>query len=228
VTIEKFAIQKQVFFEMFICFATPENQYNTYFNRLAACFTRGPFCHVAVVFELTQSDGSIRYEECSINRSGNFKKDVVTLSQVENFEGWTCFRLELEDPNCELEAYRWVATSLVGEHYDTRGSIVDVAFCCCLPGGYRTITRTDGGNERTYCSRLAVDILKKVGQIDQRAPSNVSPNDIFKLFNNSRTKNKWTDVSKHVKEIFYTPRHVVQPVVCFFSENPGYRGPMLF
>lgn len=213
---------------MFLCFAEPTNAYGTLLNKVTAFITGGSYCHCAVVFELPQIDGSVKYVECSIVRCKDERFNKVHLSEVESFEGWSCWRLQLQRAEYEIEAYNYVVNNLLGQPYDNLGSIMDFTFCWCCPIGYRNINKKEGETEKTYCSRLAMDILHKVGQFLDHEPNKITPNGIFKLIQKSKDKTAcWTDVSAHATAIF-SKTFAFPPVSYVYSASPNYSGLLLF
>lgn len=183
---------------MYICFAEPKRQYGSFFNSAAAFVTRGKFCHVAIVFELHHEDNVVEHVECFIQRTNHPENDVVKLAKVENFEGWTCYRLQI-DPTIEKEAYNYVCHRLQGMPYDRVGSIADFTFCWCFPMGYRTFSQSS--KNKIYCSRLALVILQQCGLfLDQKSDA-VSPNDLHRLIVNTK-EIKCTEVTLYTSDIF--------------------------
>jgi hypothetical protein len=210
---------------MFLCFAEPRNTYGGLLNRLAALFTGGSYCHVTVVFELPQKDGTFKYQECSIVRSNDERFNRVHLSEVENMDGWTCYRLQLQRPEYELEAYNYVCNHLLGVHYDNIGSIADFTFCWCFPRGYRSVV---GEIEKTYCSRLALEILHRTGQFLDHSSDKVSPNDLYKLIQRSKDRTAcWTDVTPYAYAIF-SRKYATSLVSYVYTKSQEYNGLLLF
>jgi hypothetical protein len=198
---------------MFLCFAEAEGVYATPLNRFAAFLTGGKFCHVAVVFELPQSDGTVKYVECSIVKCADERLNKVHLSEVEDMSGWTCFRLQLQNPVYELEAYNYVCKNLLGMSYDDIGSATDFTLFWCCPVG--TVIRTK--NSKIYCSRLAMKILQRAGQFLEYSPGKISPNDLYKLIQKDKTA-CWTDVSNYATSIF-TDNYQIQPAIYVYSSS---------
>lgn len=209
---------------MFVCFAPPRGAYGSKFNRLIAWLTRGKFCHVAIVFECPLENGATAYVECSVVSTGPNNHDVVHFSEVEDMEGWTCFRLTLDNPACEIEAYNYVFHNLLKQVYSTADSIIEAGLCC-LPCIKETQVQRIAG-EKTYCSKLAMEILHRVGQFLKHPTVGTSPNDIHRLIQSSKDQSgKWTDVTQYSGVIF--KQNYAQPRI-YVATGPGPQDMMIF
>jgi hypothetical protein len=120
---------------MLICFAEAKAQFGSFFNAAAAWMTGGRFCHVAIVFEVQNPDGSWTFPEVAVVKTGDTEKDVVRLCEVEDFTGWTCYRLSFNDPSMERNCFAYVRDNWAGKPYDKIGSVMDFTFCFCCPQG---------------------------------------------------------------------------------------------
>lgn len=189
---------------MLVCFAEPKAQFGSFFNAAAAWLTGGRFCHVAVVFEVQNPNGTREYSEVVVVKTGHEKDDVVKMCEVEDFDGWTCYRLTFSDPAIEKNCLNYVNENWVGKSYDKVGSVMDFTLCFCFPRGYRTLS-TSESDVKTYCSRLVMRILQYCQEFTDHAPEKVSPNEIYKLIkkDNQKHPNKWIDVSSHVNALLH-------------------------
>jgi hypothetical protein len=188
---------------MIVCFAEAKRRFATPFNALVAFLTGGKFCHVAIIFEMNENTDVFR--EVSIVKTGNPDNDVVQITDVEDLTGWTCYRIILDDPNKETEAYDHVVRNMLGRKYDKTGSVADFALCCCFPQGYRSLYHSEDTDTKTYCSRLAMSILQYCGLFVDFNPEKVAPNTIYKMIkDDSYQKNaRWQDVTTTIDHILH-------------------------
>lgn len=187
---------------MLICFAEPVAQFGSFFNNAAAWLTGGRFCHVAIVFEIQNASGLWSFSEVVVVKTGHADLDVVRFCEVEDFTGWTCFRLTFNDHTVERHCFDYVKAKWEGKPYDKVGSVMDFTLFSCCPRGYRTLSSKDPDN-KTYCSRLALRILQECGQFAEHSPEKVSPNEVYKMIkkDNQTNPGKWEDVSSTANAI---------------------------
>jgi hypothetical protein len=206
--------------KMIVCFTQALRNYETPGNKMVACFTGGKYCHVTIIFEIPQPNGSVSYEECSILR-GKGDISVVHLSPVENMEGWTCFKV-WSDPKIESEVYEYVKERLLGTPYDNIGSVTDFAlyplFFCCF--GCKDKTPISENRTKTYCSRLTLRILHKAGIFLGHKSERVTPNDLYNMIVNSKDPStKWTLLPDDSTKIF-SGHMICVPVNCNEENTP--------
>jgi hypothetical protein len=200
---------------MLICFARPTGFYDLLLNKVVAFLTGGSFCHVIVLFELQREDGNYDVVECSIVRSDDDTLNRVHFDEeLQDMSDWSCFRLNDTRPEFERQIYENVKREMTGIVYQNGLIFEDIEFSNCF--GRRKYVKLPS-QEKTYCSKLTMNILQRMGRFDDVNCMYMSPNGLYRVIRDQMRhgSKEWTEIddvnryAKIVSEKIIRDTHVI-------------------
>jgi len=180
---------------LYASFVKPTGIYDSFFNKIVARVTRGPFCHSEFVFRWTQAElkqvlqrvkgfASIR-THMRRNKGADISVytlwgDRVRFRVLNGFsEFWSVPEENLVHIDVpweqELNAITWLSQQM-GAPYDKTGAVLSF-----YP--WRTHAHA---YDRYFCSQLMVCALQRLGKIKHANPGAVTPNKLFLLLQETR------------------------------------------
>lgn len=195
---------------MLICFARPTGFYDLFLNKIVALLTGGSFCHVIVLFELQRDDGNYDIVECSIVRSDDDTLNRVHFDeQLQDMSDWTCFKLNGIKPEFERQVYENVKRDMTGIIYQNGLMFEDIELSNCF--GRRKYVKLPS-QEKTYCSKLTMNILQRMNRFDDMNCMYVSPNGLCRAIRDDikRGSKEWIEIKKINEYVKITSEIVIE------------------
>jgi hypothetical protein len=172
---------------LYAAFTRPEGIFSSWFNRAAAFFTRGDFCHSELVFRWSDEQRKQviqRVKGFADLRHVNGPVDVavyVLWGDIVRYrilsgdgEFWSfpqkdTVKIDIDFEN-ELNCVSWLSNQ-IGKQYDTTGALL-------CPFHWR---KEDLAYDRYFCSQLMGVALKRQGFLTYCNPGGLSPNSLYSM-----------------------------------------------
>lgn len=172
---------------LYASFVRPEGVYNSWFNKLAARVTGGPFCHSEFIFRW--SDDQLKQVLSRVKGLGSLRNkkgpidvavyiiwgDIVRYRVLSGYSPfWSVPERDMQHIDIswdsELNTITWLANQL-GTPYDKTGALLSP-----IP-----LRRKSLAYESYFCSQLMVCALQRLHMIQQCNPGNVTPNSLYRI-----------------------------------------------